>query len=272
MKSMFTILKEQYQHIHLIKRLSVFETKSKNRNNFLGSAWEILNLIIQVAIYWFVFSNVMKRSDVILSNGEQVPYFLWLLVGFILWIFFYKATINGSSSVYSRIRILAKMNFPMSVVPSFVIFSQLYIHIGMLAITIIILHLSGYYLSLHYVQLLYFLPATVFLTLGIALITSTLSAIVRDVHMLLTAVLRMFIYLSPVLWEIGKLPEPMNQWVMLNPLYYLLEGYRATFFGSEWYFITHWQYTIYFWVVSIGFFAFGSYLHLKFRKHFVDYL
>ncbi|MBD8028602.1 ABC transporter permease [Ureibacillus sp. Re31] len=272
MKSMFKILKEQFQYFYLIRRLSAFEIKSENRNNFLGSSWEVINLVIQVAIYWFVFSNVMERSDVTLANGEKIPYIFWLLAGFILWVFFFKSTLNSSSSIYSRIRILAKMNFPMSIVPSFVIFSQLYIHIVMILIFVIIFHIGGYFANIYYIQLLYFIPATIFLILGLSLITSTLSTIVRDVHMLLNAVLRMFIYLSPVLWDIGKLGAPFGDIVKLNPLFYLLEGYRAAFFGSEWYFITHWEYSIYFWVLSILIFIIGSNLHLKFRRHFVDYL
>jgi teichoic acid transport system permease protein len=58
----------------------------------------------------------------------------------------------------------------------------------------------------------------------------------------------------------------------LNPLYYLMEGYRTSFFGSEWYFIEHWQYTLYFWAIVLVLFLFGAILHVKFRRHFIDYL
>lgn len=271
MISVFKILKEQFDNFHLIRRLSMFEITSKNRNNFLGSTWEILNLVIQVAIYWFVFSNVMKRSDVVLSDGTTIPYFYWLLTGFILWIFIYKSIINGSSSIYSRIKLLSKMNFPKSIVPSFVIFSQLYVHFGMLALTVIILNVTGFIASVHYLEIIYVLAATYFLVLGISLITSTLSTIVRDVHMLISATLKMFIYLSPVLWQIGNINGVLGDIVKLNPFYYLIEAYRAALFGNEWYFIAHWEYTIYFWVVSLIIFYIGTKLHNRFKRHLVDY-
>ena len=58
----------------------------------------------------------------------------------------------------------------------------------------------------------------------------------------------------------------------LNPLYYLIEGYRASLFGTEWYLVTHWQYTVYFWILVIVMFIVGAILHVKFRRHFIDYL
>lgn len=271
MKAITLILKEQFQNLHMIQRLSLYEIKSKNRSNFLGSSWEIINLLIQLAVYWFVFQNVRARSEIHLSNGETVPFFYWLLIGFVLWMFFYKSTNDGSSSIYSRIKMLSKMNFPMSVVPSFVIFSHFYIHLIMLGLTFAILQFAGFFVNVHYLQLLYFIPATLFFLFSLSLITSTLSTVIRDIHMLLNALLRMLLYLSPILWEIGRLGEPYGTIVKLNPLYYLIEGYRASFFGTEWYFVSHWELTLYFWAVSLVLFFIGTALHNKFRRHFVDY-
>lgn len=272
MKQIFQVLKEQVEHFHLIRRLSLFEIKSKNANNFLGSSWEILNPLIQIMVYWFVFSNVRAQSGITLSNGTEIPYFYWLLSGFILWMFFQKAMIEGSNSIYTRLRIISKMSFPRSIVPSYVIFSHLYVHIVLVGIAIVLFNIGGFYVNIHYIELLYFIPATVFLVFSLSLITSTISVLVRDTHMLLNAVLRMFIYVSPVLWEIGKIGGILGDIVKLNPLYYLIEGYRAAFFGTEWYAIAHIEYTLYFWGVSILLFILGASIHNKFKRQLVDFL
>ncbi|MGM8213611.1 ABC transporter permease [Virgibacillus sp. W0430] len=274
MKSLIAIITEQFKHFYLIKRLSLYEIKSKNRNNYLGMAWEIINPAIQILIYWFVFGSIRQRADVEVAPGFEVPFILWLLGAFTLWVFFYQSTILGSKSIYSRLKMLSKMNFPMSVIPNIVIFSQFYIHLVLLVITIIILQLSGYTINIYYVQLLYFIIATFCLLFAIALITSTLSTIIRDLHMLLNATLRMVLYVSPILWPVSAIiKDPfIVKLLMLNPLYYLIEGYRAAFFGVEWYFVVHWQYTLYFWGLVLILFAFGAMLHLKFRRHFIDYL
>src|SRR5699024_682260 len=132
----------------------------------------------------------------------------------------------------------------------------------------------GLYINVYYVQLIYFIFAAFCLLFSISLITSTISTIIRDFHMFLNSTLRMLLYLSGVLWPITLLNDfpTIMRIMMLNPLYYLIEGYRAAFFGTEWYFITHWQYTLYFWGLVIVLFLIGSRLHVKFRRHFIDYL
>ena len=273
MKSAFIIIKEQFKHFYLIRRLSLYELKSQNRNNYLGMGWEIINPSIQILIYWFVFGTLRNREPIDVA-GHEIPFFIWLLAGFFLWIFCYQSIIQGSKSIYSRLRMLSKMNFPLSVIPNFVIFSKLYIHIVMLIISIVILQLSGFFISIYYIQLLYYIFSTLCLLFAISLITSTLSTIIRDVHMFLNSTLRMLLYLSGVLWPITILKDfpIIMKIMMLNPLYYLIEGYRAALFGVEWHFVTHWQYTIYFWVLVVVLFMFGSVLHVKFRRHFIDYL
>lgn len=273
MKSAFTVLKEQFDNFYLIRRLSLYELKSKNRNNYLGISWEVINPLIQLAIYWFVFGTILSRAPIQVSD-QEISFFYWLISGFFLWIFAYQSIIQGSKSIYSRLRILSKMNFPMSVIPNFAIFSNFYIHIFLLLISIIILQFAGYYITIYFLQIFYFVIATVGLLFSISLITSTISTIIRDFHMFLNSTLRMLLYLSGVLWPITLLSDfpTIMKIMMLNPLYYLIEGYRAAFFGTEWYFVTHWQYSLYFWGLVIVLFLIGSSLHIKFRRHFIDYL
>nr|WP_144920654.1 ABC transporter permease [Paenibacillus bovis] len=272
MKSAIKVISEQIKHFYLIRRLSLYELKGKNKSNYLGMSWEVINPLIQILIYWFVFGSIRQRTNVELSDGSEVLFIYWLIAGFILWNFFYQSTIQGSKSIYSRLLMLSKMNFPMSVIPNIVIFSQLYIHLVMLGIMILIFIIAGIYPTVYFLQLFYFVFASLCLIFAISLITSTLSTIIRDVHMFLNATLRMLLYLSPILWQITILNDPLPTILKLNPLYYLIEGYRAALFGTEWYFITNWEYTLYFWGCVVLLFLFGSLIHIKFRRHFIDYL
>ncbi|MGX9931892.1 ABC transporter permease [Virgibacillus salarius] len=275
MKSALKVIKELIESFYLIKRLSIYELKSKNKNNYLGILWEFLNPSIQIVIYWFVFSALRDKDPIELIDGQEIEFFSWLLAAFFLWILFYQATIQGSKSIYTRLRMLSKMNFPMSIIPGYVIFSQFYVHIIMLSIAIIILNVNGHYISIYYLQLIYYMIAAFALIFSISLITSTLSTIIRDVHMLLNSTLRMLLYLSGVLWPLAILVEQfpkVMEALKINPLYYLVEGYRAALFGTEWHLITHWEYSLIFWIIVIVLFLFGSMLHVKFRRHFIDYL
>src|SRR5699024_5413499 len=192
MKFSIKVIKEQIEHFYLIRRLSIYEIKSHNRNNYLGTAWEVINPSIQIVIYWFVFGTLRARAPIELG-GIEIPFFIWLLAGFSLWIFFYQSTIEGSKSIYTRLRMLSKMNVPMSVIPNIAIFSKFYAHLFMLAISIIIFNLVGFKVNVYYFQLFYLIFATFCLIFSISLITSTLSTMVRDVHMFLNATLRLML-------------------------------------------------------------------------------
>src|SRR5699024_11021276 len=154
------------------------------------------------------------------------------LTAFFLWTFCSQSIIQGSKSIYTRLKMLSKMNFPMSIIPSFVIFSKLYIHFVLLGISIIILHIMGYFASIYYLQFIYYIFAAYCLMFSLSLITSTLSTIIRDVHMILNLTLRMLFYLSGVVWPFTLLSDfsILMKIITLNLLYYLFVVYLAAFF------------------------------------------
>ncbi|MBM7543081.1 ABC transporter permease [Amphibacillus cookii] len=274
MKSALTILTEQFKYFYLIRRLSVYELKSKNNDNYLGMAWELINPVFQIAIYWFVFGyGIRQREDIELAENLHVPFIYWMIIGMIIWLFFYQSIIQGSKAIYTRIKMLSKMNFPMSIIPNYIVMGRYYTHIGMFIITILILNVAGYYVNIYYVQFVYYLFGLFAFTFSLALVMSTLSTIVRDVQMFLQSILRMGLYISPILWNIGTIENDIIDTIIkLNPLYYLIEGYRYSFFGLGWHLVEFWPYTLYFWFITSMLFSFGAFLHLKFRKHFIDFV
>jgi len=276
MKSMITIVKEQISSFYLILRLSAFELKSANTNNYLGRFWEILNPMIQLTIYWFVFgAGIRKGSGVPMDNGVEVPFFIWMVTGMIVWFFVNPAISASSRSIYSRIQLIAKMSFPMSAIPSFVIMANFYTHLILVAVVTVFLQFTEFKLSIYYIQLPYFMIATLLFLLALALVTSTLATIVRDVQQVVQSVLKMLLYLTPLLWHTEHLMVNGIDFVFilkLNPLYYIVEGYRAALLGTTWYPAEYPQLTLYFWITVVVLFFIGSVLHLKFRNRFVDYL
>lgn len=268
MTSLFQIIKENISNLYLIIRLSIFELKSSNNNNYLGMLWEIINPTILIAIYWFVFGYGIRGGN----SVDGVEYFPWMVSGMSVWFFISHALMQGSKSVYSRINIISKMNFPMSVIPTYVITSYFYNHVTLLGIIMIILSLYGYTPSIYTLQLIYFMFANLILLVAISLITSTLSTIIRDVQMFVQAMVRILLYLTPILWSNENLSNLVITLMKINPIYYIVEGYRSSLLGTNWYIIDHTGYTLFFWLLVFLLLLIGSVLHVKFRKHFVDFL
>jgi teichoic acid transport system permease protein len=265
MKSLFTVLKEQISSMYLIGRLSLFELKSANNNNYLGMLWELINPTIQLAIYWFVFGFGIRGGEDV--NG--IPFVYWLLSGMSVWFFVNQSLLEGSKSIYTRINFISKMSFPMSVIPTYVIMSKFYSHLMLVGLITILLQFTGFIITPYFIQLPYFMFGTLMLLLSVSLITSTLATIVRDVQMVVTSIVRMLLYLTPLLWvPTGFIKKLM----MFNPFYFLVEGYRASLLGTSWYMIENVELTLYFWGLVLLLLMIGSALHVKFRNHFVDYM
>ncbi|ETI69163.1 ABC transporter permease [Neobacillus vireti] len=268
MKSFFQIIKDHANHFYLIIRLSLFELKSSNNNNYLGILWVILNPLILISIYWFVFGIGIRGGQ----NVHGVAFLPWLLSGITVWFFISQSLTQGAKSIYSRIHIISKMNFPMSVIPSYIITSLFYQHIILIVIAMVLLGFYGFFPTLYIIQLPYMMLANFALLIGISLVTSTLTTIIRDVQMVVQSVVRALLYLTPILWPPDKLPASINTVLKVNPIYYIIEGYRSSLLGTNWYFIENKFYTLYFWMFVLSLLFIGSFLHMKFRNRFVDYL
>jgi teichoic acid transport system permease protein len=268
MNSLLQVVKENISYFYLIIRLSLFELKSSNNSNYLGILWEILNPMILIGIYWFVFGFGIRGGKPV----DGIEYLPWMLSGISVWFFISQVLTQGSKSIYSRMNVISKMNFPMSVIPTYVIASKFYFHVALAGIVMIILAFYGYFPTVYFFQLSYFMFANLMLLIAISLVTSTLSTIIRDVQMIVQATVRVLMYITPILWSTEKLPTSIITILKLNPLYYIVEGYRSSLLGTNWYFIVHEKYTFYFWFLVLVLLFLGSIIHVKFRKHFVDYL
>lgn len=268
MKSAVTIIKEQFKYFYLVRRLSVYELRSLTSGNYLGMAWEIINPAIQILIYWFVFGFGIRQREPV----GDIPYLQWMFAGILVWFFINQSVMKSSKSIYTKIKMLSKMNFPMSVIPNYVIFAQFYPHLIILGLGMVFLQFTGYPVSVYYIQLPLYILGMLLFIFSLSLILSTLTTIVRDVQMLLQSLMRMLLYLSPILWPPSLLPESWQTFLKLNPFYYIIEGYRYSLLGEGWYFLENPIYTLYFISVTLITFAIGSYLHVKFRNQFIDFL
>lgn len=273
MRALIKILKEQVNSFYLIMRLASFQLRMDNQNNYLGFAWEILNPAIQMAMYWFVFGFASNRGEMTGENLVKVPYIYWMLAGISFWFFIQKAILNASKSIYQKYSMVAKMDFPLSVLPSYIIMSKYYGHLVLVGIIMIVFWIAGYYPSVYYIQLIYFLAMSYILAFAITLLTSTITVVVRDIQMLIQSLLQAMFFLSPILWDrSANMPDWIHNILMLNPFYYLANGYRASLLFNDWYIVSHWELTLYNWGLILVLLLIGSTAHYKFRNRFSDFI
>lgn len=267
MKDVIQIIKDQFLNLRLIFQLSIYDIKGSYSQHYLGVLWQFLNPFIRISVYWLVFGLGFRKGHPV----GDIPYFLWLVVGLIPWFFITPSIINGSNSIYAKVNLVSKMKFPVSVLPTISIVGNTYNFIVMLMIMGVFLVMSHINPGIYLLQFPYYLLCFYAFLFSVTLLFSTISAIVRDFQLMLQSVMRMLFYVTPVLWVPGDLPPIVDQILKLNPIYYLILGFRNTFIVKKWFF-EDLTYTFYFWMITLLILFVGAIVHTKFKNKFVDYL
>lgn len=259
-------LKSLIKERNLIYQLAKNDFKVKYLGSYLGIFWAFVHPSILILIYWFVFTIGFKSTPI-----DNFPFVLWLIAGIVPWFFISEAISNGTNAILDNSYLVKKIVFKVSILPIIKILSSLFIHIFFLIIVIVMFLIYGYGFSIYYLQILYFLIASIILVYGISLITSSLVIFSRDVGQIVSMFLQFGFWLTPIFWSFTIVPLNIQFWFKLNPVYYIVEGYRNTFIYKRWF----WEdpvLTFYFWLVTLLILTIGVIMFKKLRPHFSDVL
>ncbi|WP_163652486.1 ABC transporter permease [Listeria sp. PSOL-1] len=269
MRQVIEVLKEQIKYTPMMFRISRYEDRANYQSHYLGLLWEILNPLIQVAIYFLVFGYGLRGNAMI---SGHVGFLEWMLAGIVPWFFINSIVMQGTNSILNKIHLVSKMNFPMSILPNITIVSNLMSYVVMTIITIVIFILKGTPITVYWLQYIYYFLAMMIFLFSFSLFNSTITILVRDYTMFLQSVMRVLFYLTGIVWNIPKLlPGWASDLLKLNPFMYLVNGFRDTFLMQNWFWHSP-SYALYFWMLTAFFLFAGSALHMKFRERFVDFV
>ena len=74
---------------------------------------------------------------------------------------------------------------------------------------------------------------------------------------------------TPVLWNIGQMSENIQMVLKINPLVYIVEGYRSAIYGEQWFWEDFYS-TMYFWIITVVLFVIGTLVYKRLKVHFAD--
>ncbi len=129
----------------------------------------------------------------------------------------------------------------------------------------------GFYPSIYSLQIIYYLFCLVVFVTGLTWITASIQPFFTDITQLINVALQVLMWGTPILWSIGNFPAEYRFFFQLNPLFYIVQGYRDSFLGNTW-FWQHSKLTIYFWCFTLLMLIVGSVVYRKMRPHFSDVL
>ncbi|MBI5657812.1 MAG: ABC transporter permease [Geobacter sp.] len=257
---------ELYSRRQLITEMTRRDFKSKYLGSYLGMLWAFVHPTVYITILWFVFSFVFKSKPV-----QDVPYVLWLASGIIPWFFFNDAMSSATGAILDNSFIVKKVAFSIGILPLVRLFSTLVIHLFFLAMIFVMFVINGSPISIHSIQVIYYLAASLVLLTGLSWLTSSVIIFFRDMGQLVAMGLQFLFWGTPIFWPINLVPERYLPFIKLNPVEYIVEGYRDSLIHKVWFWEHPWQ-TLYFWGVTGLLFVLGAVVFRRLRPHFADVL
>ena len=241
--------------------------KKQYLGSYLGLAWAFIQPITFILVIWFVFEIGFRVGP---TTGDT-PFFLWLICGMIPWFFFSNALNNGTNAVVGNAFLVKKVSFRISILPFVQIGSALIIHLSLVIFLLITFLFYGYMPSIYWLQLPYYIFCSVVLLLGLSWLTSSVRVFIKDVGNFIAVILQIGFWATPIFWSLDLVPQKYRYIIELNPMFYIVDGFRDTFINNIWF----WEkssLSIYFIIFSSVTLIFGAIVFRRLRPHFGDVL
>jgi lipopolysaccharide transport system permease protein len=266
-KEFYRFLKHLKNSRKLILTLAYNDFKEQYLGSYLGILWAVIRPSLFILVLWFVFTMGFRARP----TDDGTPFVLWLLCGMIPWFFFAESVNKGMSAIVSNSYLVKKVAFRVSILPLVKVLSALGIHIILVGILMIVFCLHGYYPSLYWLQLPFYIGLTVLLVLGISWLTSSVRVFVKDAGEAIGVVIQFGFWLTPIFWSLRMIPEKYQYIIKLNPMVYVVEGFRDTFIYKTWFWERGFD-TVQFALTILFFLIVGAIVFKRLRPHFGDVL
>jgi lipopolysaccharide transport system permease protein len=183
--------------VFLFEQLVRRELRQKYQGSVLGIAWYLINPLVLMAAYWFLF-------DVVLETFSYDDYPLFLLCGLVVWIFFSQSLTQAATSLLDQGALVRKARFERGLIPASVVSVQLLTFLVVLALLAIVCVAIRGTLDPALLVLPLVLACLAVFVLGAALVVAVLHAFYRDVAPILGAALLPWFFLSPIFFGIEQ--------------------------------------------------------------------
>lgn len=236
------------------------------KQTILGPLWILINPLLSTTVFTVIFGVIAGIST------DGMPQFLFYMSGNLLWGFFSSCLNRGSGTFLGNARLFGKVYFPRLVSPiSDIIFNfinyliQMVVFVGLVIFFTLTGDVVRPNLTLLAVPLM--VVQTACLGMGIGLIISSITTKYRDLNILVGFGVSLWMYITPVVYPVSRIPQWLKGIFMLNPVAPIIESYRHAFLGSgsfEWFY----------WLISLGVTVivvfFGLIVFTKVEKNFID--
>ena len=265
-KNNLGFLRDIFKNRQMLWTLSKNDFKARFASSYLGAVWAFIQPLATMLVFWYVFQVGLRNAPI---NG--IPFIVWFAPAYLVWTFFSDTVTMTTVCMSEYSYLVKKVNFRVGTVPIMKLISGSLVHIAFIAFIFILNICYGYGVSIYNIQVIYYFLCTVVLLLGLGWLLSSISPFVRDVPSIVSVVLQIIFWSTPIVWSPQIMNESVQRVLQLNPLFYISQGYRDTFVEHVWF----WERGvtgIYFWGFTLIVLLLGAYTFKKLRPQFADVL
>ena len=205
------------------------EVKSRYKQSILGYFWVILNPLAQMLVMSFAFSIILRIPTNAASN---IPYSIFLFVALLPWNLFANSLSSSAASLVGSASIITKVYFPRTILVLSTIIAKIIDFL--FALIILIIYMIIYQIPIN-LNILWVIPIFFIqqiFTLGLSLFFAASNLLYRDIQYLLTLIITLWLYLTPVIYPADIVPDKFKIFIQLNPMAVIINAYRQTVFGG----------------------------------------
>lgn len=259
-------IKELIEYKDLILLFVKRDFAAKYKQTILGPLWFVINPLFTTVLYTLVFGGIAGLST------DGVPQFAFYLCSTCIWQYFSTCLDSTSNTFVNNSGIMGKVYFPRLVMPiAAVIFGLInFVVVFVMSIIVnIIFVIQGQPLVMNYNMLLVpiLVIQTAMLGLGVGIIISSLTTKYRDLQVLVSFGISLWMYATPVVYTMDTIPESWQKIFMLNPMAPILNNFRFAMLGCGSMETSYWGIS---WIVTLVLLLIGVLLFNKVEKTFMD--
>jgi len=205
------------------------EVKSRYKQSILGYFWVILNPLAQMLVMSFAFSIILRIPTNAASN---IPYSIFLFVALLPWNLFANSLSSSAASLVGSASIITKVYFPRTILVLSTIIAKIIDFL--FALIILIIYMIIYQIPIN-LNILWVIPIFFIqqiFTLGLSLFFAASNLLYRDIQYLLTLIITLWLYLTPVIYPADIVPDKFKIFFQLNPMAVIINAYRQTVLGG----------------------------------------
>jgi teichoic acid transport system permease protein len=224
-------LAEAWRRRDLAISLSIADARSNHVDTVLGNVWQLLNPTLLVAVYYLIFGVIFD-----VTRGLD-NYLGFLVIGVFLFSFTRKSASSGARAVINNRSLVQNIRFPRILLPASTVLTEFLVFLPSVVVILVVEFATGEPLTPAWLLLAPTLLLQLTFNLGLAMLVARATVHFRDMEQLLPFVLRLWFYMSGVLYPVTRIGEALGgTWQAIfeaNPTFvYLTLGRQALMDGT----------------------------------------